>query len=166
MNSRPRCLHTTLSPVRRLTSTWDRWASASSTFQAGYSSSCRRESAMLPQALPLNSTNQTFPPRSRRNSIINKPRHPVSRIKRSAVDLRSSETGCETQALEPEPWGFIIRSLRWALHARTPSLVASPNKPSPVPRIRGWTRRGFLPAHSETAASISSEFPQIQNLPL
>ena len=43
---------------------------------------------------------------------MNRPRHPAFVMKASTLDLRSKGTGCEAQALDPEPCGFIILTLR------------------------------------------------------
>src|SRR5579871_46713 len=134
---------------------------ASSICQAAYSNPWRRESARLPHGRPLSSTNHTRPPASRRSSIMNIPRHPALLTISAAFSLISGGTDFETQALDPDPWGFIILSLRCPLQPSTSSGPANPNTPSPVPTIKGWTKTGVRSPHAATARSNSPRFAQI-----
>ncbi len=68
---------------------------------------------------------------------MNKPRQPLSAIKRRTGLISSSSSGMERHALEPEPRGFIMRIRRCALSAMTSSCAAKPNTPSPMPTISG-----------------------------
>src|SRR5262245_16019046 len=90
------------------------------TDQAGYSSDCRRERAILPQAPPLNSINHERPSIVRSSSTMNMPRQPHDFTKVAIDSFNSSGTFWDMQALEPDPCGFIIRRRRCALHAATP----------------------------------------------
>src|SRR5262249_15774121 len=111
INSRPMCLHKTMGPEGALAPASDFGFNVSSTCQAGYSYPCRLQSAMLPQGRPLISTNQSFQASFRSISIINKPRQPEFRIIASELCFNAPLTGSDSQALDPDPCGFIIRTL-------------------------------------------------------
>ena len=108
---------------------------------------------MLPHGRPLISMNQSVPCASRSSSIMNRPCQPNARRKRSAAASVSVDGAIATQALEPDPAGFIMRTRRCPLHATTRSGSARPNTPSPTPAMCGWQIIGSSGSATHVVAS-------------
>ncbi len=96
---------------------------------------------------------------------MNRPDQSRAVISLSARARIAASSATETQALDPEPAGFIILIRRWALQARTPAGPASPNTPSPTPLIRGWTISARPGSNASIARSSSAGSAQVHAAP-